>query len=260
MSKLGVIPLENNGPAGVGLTKMDLDPNDFQSDLPEQNWHLYYEDEALGLTVGVWTTTSMQEAFGPYPGDEFMCILEGQVAIVGEDGTDKLIKKGETFCVKNGAAVSWKQVGFLRKFFIAYAPPEQNKPKTSSLETGVFKLKEENLSAKLTALDSVFPFEIDGTLPTQKDAPIFMNENENMHVGMWESTAFESLMKPFPCNEFVQLLDGEITITEQSGTRHTFGSGDVFFIPAGTICSWKTNGPVRKFYCMVLDDTTEGEA
>lgn len=259
MSHSKVIPLEINGPKDVGLTKMSLDPEDFQSELPDQNWHLFFVDEALGLTVGVWTTTSMQESFGPYPGDEFMCILEGQAAIVGEDGTEKLIKEGETFCVKNGAAVSWKQDGFLRKFFITYAPSAQTTPETSSLETGVFVLREENLNNKLEILETVFPFEIDGTQPIQKDSPIFVNEKENMHVGMWESTQFESLMKPFPCNEFVQLLDGEITITEQSGISHTFRSGDVFFIPAGTVCSWKTNGPVRKFYCMVLNETAEGE-
>ena len=259
MSNSQIIRLENNGPMGVGLTSMDLDPDDFQSELPEQYWHLYYENEEIGLTVGVWTTTTMQEAFGPYPGDEFMCILEGQVAMVAEDGSEKLIKSGETFCVKNGTATSWKQIGFLRKFFMTYSPPEGGDVKATPAADGISVLKQEELSDKLQPLETVFPFEIEGNPPAQKDAPVFVNETNNMHVGMWESAPFESLMKPFPCNEFVQLLKGKITITEQSGESHTFVAGDVFFVPEGTVCSWKADGPVRKFYCMFLTTTTQGE-
>jgi len=84
-NNLRVIRLQADGPEGVGLEKMELDPADFQSELPEQHIHVYYEDADLGLSVGVWTTTTMQEAFGPYPGDEFMWVLEGQVSMVDAD-------------------------------------------------------------------------------------------------------------------------------------------------------------------------------
>jgi len=80
-----LIRLEPHGPADEGLSEMQLDPGDFQSELPVQHMHLYYEDETLGLNVGVWDTTSMQEAFGPYPGDEFMWVLEGKVSLVAGD-------------------------------------------------------------------------------------------------------------------------------------------------------------------------------
>jgi uncharacterized cupin superfamily protein len=113
-----IIPLEPEGPAGTGLEKMDLDPADFQSELPEQYIHVYYEDEGLGLSVGVWTTTTMQEVFGPYPGDEFMWVREGQVSMVDGDGNETRVKPGETFCIRNAIPISWKQEGFLRKFYM----------------------------------------------------------------------------------------------------------------------------------------------
>ena len=94
---------------------LDLDADDFQSDLPEQHWHLYHENMSPNLIVGVWTTTSMQEKFGPYPGDEFMCILEGQVEMIDREGGKTLIKEGQAFCVRNGVTASWKQNGFLGK-------------------------------------------------------------------------------------------------------------------------------------------------
>ena len=50
---------------------------------------------------------------------------------------------------------------------------------------------------------------------------------------------------------FVQLLEGEITITEENGAIHPFKAGDVFFIPLGTVCQWQTSGYVKKFYSVL---------
>ena len=260
MANSEVLPLGFNGPDGVGLTKLELDQADFQSDLPEQHWHVYHEDEALGITVGVWTTTSMQEKFGPYPGDEFMCILEGQVVMVDGEGAETLVKSSETFCIRNGTPTSWKQDGFLRKFFITHNRPDGVMPDVPTSNNGVVVLDQDALKNELQELNSLFPFEFAGTLPVQRDASVFVNDTNDMFVGMWESAPFESLMRPFPCNEFVQLLDGEITISEQSGRRHMFLPGDVFFIPAGTVCSWNTTGRVRKFYCMIVETSEEHDA
>ncbi len=253
-SEKKVYRLERSGPADTGLAKMKLDPADFQSELPEQHLHVYFEDEALGLSVGVWTTTTMQEAFGPYPGDEFMWVLEGRVAMVDADGKETPVQEGETFCIRNGIPISWKQVGFLRKFYMTYAKPKALAPEISSAEGGVLVLDPSQLEADLKEMDSTEPFEIRGSRPRQRDSPCFTNDAGNLFVGMWDSEAFESEMKPFPCYEFVQLLEGEVTITEEDGTAHHFAPGDAFFVPKGTVCSWKTTGTVRKLYS-ILDPT-----
>jgi uncharacterized cupin superfamily protein len=249
-----VYRLEPNGPAETGLSKMSLDPVDFQSDLPEQHLHVYFEDEDLGLSVGVWTTTSMQEAFGPYPGDEFMWILEGRVAMVDADGVEVPVEQGQSFCIRNGIPISWKQVGFLRKFYITYAKPGAPASQIASAKGGVVVLDPAKLEAGLERLDTTDPFEIRGPAPVQRDSNCFTNEAENLFVGMWDTEAFESEMRPFPCYEFVQLLEGELTITEQNGTAHHFAPGDAFFVPKGTVCSWKAEATVKKLYCMLDPD------
>ena len=68
---------------------------------------------------------------------------------------------------------------------------------------------------------------------------------------MWDSEAFESEMKPFPCYEFVQLLEGEVTITEEDGTAHPFKAGGACFVPKGTVCSWNTSGYIKKYYSIL---------
>ena len=86
-SRRNIIRLEPFGPTETRMQQMQLEPEDFQSEMPVQHIHIYYEDESLGLSVGVWDTTSMEEVFGPYLGDEFMWVLEGQVSMI--DGDDK---------------------------------------------------------------------------------------------------------------------------------------------------------------------------
>lgn len=252
----GIIRFESNGPSDTGMPKMELDPADFQSDLPEQHLHVYYEDEALGLSLGVWTTTSMQETFGPYPGDEFMWVLEGQVAMVDGDGNETRVKQGETFCVRNAIPISWKQVGFLRKFYMTYDNPNAPTSKIASADGGVMVLDPVALEDGMAKMESTDPFEIGGDRPVQRDNIVFTNDAGNMFVGMWDSTPFESELKPFPCHEFVQLLEGKVTITEGDGTTNHFQAGDTFFIPMGTVCSWKTTEYIKKFYSIL--DLTAG--
>ena len=246
-----VIRFEKYGPADTGMPAMELEQADFQSALPEQHLHVYFDDEDLGLNAGVWTTTDMQEAFGPYPGDEFMVVLEGKVAMMDAHGNATHVKPGESFCIRNGIPISWKQQGFLRKFYITFEDPKASAAEIASAEGGVIVLNVDALKAGSEKLESTDPFVIKGEQPVQHDSNAFTNDAENLFVGMWDSTAFESEMLPFPCHEFVLLLEGEITITEEDGTVNVFTAGDVFMVPKGTVCSWKITGYVNKFYCMV---------
>ncbi len=253
-----VIRLEREGPAGVGLSNMELDPADFQTELPEQSVHVYFEDEALGLSVGVWTTTTMQEAFGPYPGDEFMCVLEGQVVMVDGGGVGETVRQGETFCIRNAIPISWKQVGPLRKFYMTYSNPDTPTPEIASADGGVMVLNKAALEAGLAKITTTDPFEITGELPLQRDCNHFTNDAGNMFVGLWDSTPFESELRPFPCHEFVQVLEGGVTITEGDGSEHAFGAGDVFFVPKGTICSWRVTDYIKKYYS-IFDPSAANE-
>jgi len=251
---LKVVRLQTEGPEGVGLEKMELDPADFQSELPEQYVHVYYEDADLGLSVGVWTTTTMQEAFGPYPGDEFMWVLEGQVAMVDGDGNATPVKSGETFCIRNAIPISWKQDGFLRKFYMTYANPNAATPQIDSADGGVMVLDADSMEEQMELMETTEPLVIVGEKPLQHDNVLFTNDAGNYFVGMWDSTAFDSELRPFPWHEMVSLLEGEVLITEADGKSHLFTAGDAFFIPMGTVCRWQSDAYVRKFYA-ILDPT-----
>lgn len=248
-----VYRLEKHGPPGVGMAEMTCDPEDFASDLPTQTLYEYYSDEALGMSVGVWTTSSMQEAFGPYPGDEFVFLLEGGFKMVdGDNQTLDSYQVGESVYFRNAAPVSWVQEGHLRKFYITYLNPNREVPEGVSAEGAVKAVDPSITEEQMTVLEDTDPFVVKGDPPSQRDYIYFTNDTEDMFVGLWDSTPFESEMAPFPTHEFVQLLEGEITITEGDGTTNTFEAGDVFFVPQGTVCSWKADRYVKKYYAMLI--------
>ena len=88
----------------------------------------------------MWYTTDKEEECGPCPGDEFMGVMEGQVDMLDGDGNATHVNQGETFIIRNGIPVSWKQTGFLRKFYMTYLDPNAETPDIASAQGGVVVL------------------------------------------------------------------------------------------------------------------------
>jgi uncharacterized cupin superfamily protein len=229
-----------------GLTPMQLDPCDFQSPLPEQNVHTYYSNPKRGLNVGIWDTTTMQEAFGPYPGDEFIVVLEGQFAMVDGEGHGVPAEQGQLVAFRSGIPVSWKQEGYLKKYFLTLLDPSGTVPKLASAEGGVVVI---DPTIELTD-DDILPSN-DDSGPVEREREFFTNDDETMTVGLWDCQAFEGEMSPFPSHEFVHMVAGEVTIREPGGISQTFKAGDAFFVPKGTQCSWHVPKYIRKFFAAV---------
>ncbi|MEM7058821.1 MAG: cupin domain-containing protein [Pseudomonadota bacterium] len=241
MTTQTVIRLFADGPPGIGLEKLPIDPADFQTAPTEQTWHVYFEDKALNLAVGIWTTTDMQEPFGPYPGDEFMVVLKGRVEMMNADGTATPVETGQGFGVRNGVPLSWKQTGFLKKAFILMSYDESK----AADGQGVFVAPSEADALPLQDAED----QIGGG--EQREAAIYKNDTGNMEAGIWESSAFNTDLSPFSVHEFAHIIEGAVTITDQDGNSQRFEAGESLFTPAGTVCSWASDGPVRKFYAIV---------
>lgn len=236
-----VIRFEPNGPDG--LKPMALEPADFHTMPEEQTLHVYFEDPELGMSAGVWTTTPMQEPFGPYPGDEFILVLDGHFDMmdtVDGSGTNVACKKGQSVIFRNGVPVSWKQHDTLKKFYITYLDPRATPPEGLPAEGGI-----QALDPDLTLSDADL---LENTSTPQREKVFFTNDHGNFEVGLWDTQTLDTQMDPFPWHEFVQVLEGEVTITHLDGTSETFTEGDVFFVPAGTVCTWHVPRYLRKYY------------
>jgi uncharacterized cupin superfamily protein len=234
-------------PEGFGEKPDELAAEMFASALPVQHSHDYYEDEDLGLYVGVWDTTDMIEAAGPYATDEFMWLLAGEAAIKNsKTGEMETAKAGEAFVIPRGYDCQWHQVGYLRKYYMISENPKEEIPGQAALEGIAFARADANL--ELMAASA--PFVLKGEA-VQKAQDCYVDATGKFLCGTWECGAFESESRPFPHYEFAYVQEGSITLTDASGETHVFAAGDAFFVPQGLVCFGQSAARVRLFYAVL---------
>jgi len=196
-------------PEGFGNTRDSLEAGDFVSDVPVQHTHSDFENDDIGLYVGLWDTETMIEAGGPYACDEFMWLLEGECQIRNnKTGEMETVKAGTPFVIPRGYDCQWHQTGYLRKFYVISEHPGEEIPATPAHE---------------------------GIVIPNQDAS-YEDSTGRFYARAWTSGAFSSGQRPHPYNEFAYVLDGSITLTDADGTAEVFDAGDAVFVPEGTEC------------------------
>jgi uncharacterized cupin superfamily protein len=213
-------------PDALELQPLELDPDGFQSPLPVQHYAVVFADDAIGLAVGIWDTTTMQEAFGPYPGDEFITVLDGRFAMVDATGQSLATAgEGDSVTFRNGAPSSWKQDGYLRKIYLTLQDPTGAVPDIISAEGG-FRVIDPASPTKGTP-------DADGTLREM----IFRNDAGTMTVSRYAFPAQSLPAAPCPCHRLIRVLQGTLTLTVPFSPPDAFGAGDHVFLPKGTACA-----------------------
>jgi uncharacterized cupin superfamily protein len=213
-------------PDALELQPLELDPEGFQSPLPVQHYAVVFEDDAIGLAVGIWDTTTMQEAFGPYPGDEFITVLDGHFAMVDAAGQSLATAgEGDSVTFRNGVPSSWKQDGYLRKIYLTLQDPTGAVPDIISAEGG-FRV----IDPASPPLGAPNP---DGTLREM----IFRNDAGTMTVTRYAFPAQSLPAAPCPSHRLIRVLQGTLTLTVPLSPPDAFGAGDHVFLPKGTACA-----------------------
>jgi hypothetical protein len=215
-------------PDQIGLEALDLDPAGFQSALPVQHYALVFEDEDIGLAVGLWDTTTMQEAFGPYPGDEYITVLDGHFAMVdAADAPLATARAGDSVTFRNGAPSSWKQDGYLRKVYLTLQDPKGATPEIALAEGAFHVLDQSRLPQGSPGPDGV----------TRE--VVFRNSPGTMTVTLCSFPACSLPQAPAPSHRLVRVLAGAMTLTEATSPPDRFAAGSHVFLPRGTACTWE---------------------
>ncbi len=78
------------------------------------------------------------------------------------------------------------------------------------------------------------------------------DKNELEAMGVFDWPIWEKEPSSFPWTygdkEVCYLLEGDVTVTAESGEVATFGAGDLVTFPAGMSCHWDIRVGVRKHY------------
>ena len=210
----------------LALEPLVLDPSGFQSPLPEQHYCVIFADDAIGLAVGVWDTTTMQEAFGPYPGDEFITVLDGSFAIVDGAGAAVAGHAGQSATFRNGIPVSWKQDGYLRKIYLTLLDPRRSTPRIASAKDGVRTIDPARVPQGRPDADGILR------------EVVFCNDARTMTVALVTYPAMKLVSDQSATHQLIRVLQGGITLNAPDGHRDSFGPGAHFFVQSGVVCAW----------------------
>ena len=219
-------------PAGFGENIDELEQEMFESPVPKQHTYSYYEDEALGLYIGVWDTNDMIEIAAPYACDEFMTIIEGAVEIKNnKTETVETVIASESFVIPQGYDCQWHQSGYLRKFYVIYEPPMQQIPETPVCEHVIYIDDKHTMPWQVTS---------DGF----KKKVLFQSQNQKLTSGVWKGGCFNTEIITFPYNEFLYIKQGCLICTDEQGCEHKINAGEALFVPQGARCSWQSHGKI----------------
>lgn len=89
--------------------------------------------------------------------------------------------------------------------------------------------------------------------PVQRGQIVHENKAQGLMVGVWDCTPMVTRHEPYSVNEFMLLLDGEVTIVDAEGREETVFAGQPFVLPKGFHCQWKQERYLRKFF-LIFDD------
>lgn len=87
-------------------------------------------------------------------------------------------------------------------------------------------------------------------LPVGEDHAYFERSDPKIRSGIWRSSAYTEWYDSYACDEFMYILEGEVTL-ENDGFKETYSAGEAFFVPKGFSGYWRQPAPLLKFYVII---------
>ena len=216
------------GPADTGLQTWEaMDPATLVSGAPVQRGHITHERPEDGYMTGVWDCTAFTEQMGPYPVDEVMLLLQGELFLDLPDGTTVALRARDVFVIPKGLRCQWRQPGYLHKVFMILDGPVPEAGRSAALN-------------RVTVPDLTMPA-WSGLSHRRTD---FVNAAGTVHVGVEAHTAMHLPQYPVAGDMAIHVLAGALTLGD--GIReHAFAPGETGYVQGGGVVSWQTAGQTR---------------
>lgn len=190
-----------------------------------------------GMAVGRVNCTGLLKA-GAYPHTELIIVESG--GLVLEDSSVSLrIGPGEVAIIGRGSAVRIDAGSGTSWIFCAV-----------SATVPAPMLQRVNLAADLAPSPPPAADVLLSAEPRCRQNPDCSDKPGRTRVGVWDSTPYTRRQVPHRVNELMYILDGSVTLFDESERANVFGKGDCVFVPHLTSCAWQSGVPVRKLYCV----------
>ena len=184
----------------------------------------------------------------PYPYDEYVRVLEGSVVLTSSEGERQGYEAGDAFLVPVGWTGTWEMPTRFRELIIidrkSWEAAESMiawlfgaDPESSTGQTSVLPLL--TASLKKAPLDDLPPWPQEVVLSGANEHGQKVLHSGNIVTALYGAeTARLSVSEPFPYDEYVLVLAGEVTLTSDAGQSKTFATGDSFLVPKGWTGVW----------------------
>jgi uncharacterized cupin superfamily protein len=188
----------------------------------------------------------------PYPYDEYVRVLEGSVVLTSSEGERQSYEAGDAFLVPVGWTGTWEMPARFRELIII---ERKGWEAVESMIATLFGADPESRTGQTSVLSLLtaplrkMPLE---DLPPWPQEVVLSGANEHgqkvLHSGHIVAALYGaeaarlSVSEPFPYDEYVLVLSGEVTLTSDAGQSQTFGTGDSFLVPKGWTGIWDMPG------------------
>jgi len=206
--------------------------------------HRWIDDKAHGLGAGVWEAEANLGRWTDWPVHEFVLVLDGEVVMVEAD-RETVFGPGAAFVIPKGCRCIWNQCGYLKKFMVIFDNPA---PVAAPRDTRIVAV---DTAGPLAPSTPPAPAMLLSPVPVQHARDCYTDPSGRFSVGVWDTTGYHRKLIDFPRHELMHLLEGSVTLTDDAGRSQTFNAGDTFFVPLGAPNSWKSEGYLRKIYCIL---------
>jgi uncharacterized cupin superfamily protein len=256
MPSSNIIRLEPNGPRG------ELEHRAFPMELlafgqaPIQRGYRYLEDTEHGVFMSVWDSTPVTLKFHTFPRYEFFRVLDGSVTIIDAAGRESTFRAGDCFIFPQGLKSQWKQSEYFRKYAVGFTDASAKDPADPTI-LAVVRLDPDG---PLDEAANRHAEEFLGPVPPQHDCQWFADPTGQLTARVWDSTACHSKPRSAPCQEWMRILAGSVTLTDAAGTAHRFTAGDSYVVPLGTVYSWRCHAYLRTIRCTFEPRTSAARA
>ena len=196
----------------------------------------------------------------PYPMDEFVWVLDGELILTHVDGQSESYVAGDALIVPKGWKGTWEMRGNFREFIVietrASDSSEDILKNIGLIIAGWFRDVPHVVPLPAEQLARV---ELQPVEPTAGDLELL--DDPDSWKGATSKTLYEGefvmelyasppaiaqISAPFPYDEFVWMLSGELVLTPKGGEAVTYGPGEGVVVPKGFIGTWETRGNYRE--------------
>ena len=241
MTDPAFLQLDPFGPADMGLTRRPPYPREgLETEPPVHSSHLYIDDAAAAIKIGVWECTPQRSKMQPFGVTEFMVLLEGSVTLAEPDDVTTTLRAGEAFLIPQGVLCQWRQAEPVRKFFAIRSRPAGHEP-----PAGAHVLNAQPGAAAAARSDAAteLPFSAAPMLYADPASGMSLARLNGVHP-------VQQTLTP-RAYHLLRVEAGELGLSEQGGGHIMAGLGAVLLIKPGTPILWEGSANLCLLACRI---------